>query len=122
MKKIRISSYAQKRINRVLTKSEQTLIMDLFIHQKREVQEISVLLNLNIDKINGVLFKGIKPFKNYVNRGVCAFSKKTAYWETEQELIESFDPSYSFDELDPKELAWFRYHSNQTKIIMSKIE
>jgi len=119
---IKARSYEGKRKNRKVSKNEKTLIWDSFVHEKKSTKEIGVLLNMNESIIESVLFNNNKPFKNFDNRGVCAFGKKTAYWKDEEELAESFDPKYSFEDIDEKELAWFRLASGQTEIIRSKFK
>jgi hypothetical protein len=124
MVKVRLSQYRDKRKNRILSKTEKTLIMNLFIQNKMQAQEIGVVLNLTRFRVNSVLFNGVKPFKNFDNRGVCAFAPKTAYWETEQELIDSFEPQYKPEDLKGWEAIWIGFASGEikTKTIMSKFK
>lgn len=103
--KVRMSHYRPRANDRILIQQEIGKIWDLFIYQKKSVKEIGVLLNLIDARINDVLFNGTTPFKNYDNRGVCAFGKQTAYCENEEQIAESFDPKYSMNDVDEKELA-----------------
>jgi hypothetical protein len=60
----------------------------------------------------------IEPIKSFVAMGQTA-----AYWSNEQEIMDSFDPEYSFTypKLD-RELAWHNYETGQTNKIMSKLK
>jgi len=118
---IRARHYLQFDKNRDLKQKDKTNIWNLFIKDKKSAKEIAVLLNIHKAKVNAILFCGGKPFRNYDNRGVCAFGPKTAYWKNEKELIESFDPKYKAEDIDAKELAWFMYYSKQTEIKQSKL-
>jgi len=122
--RLRPDRYADKRKNRLLNKAEKRRIMTLFIEDRMTPQEITVLMNSTLHNINNVIFVDVKPFKNFFNRGVCAFGKKTAYWETEQQLLESFEPKYSENDLTGDELIMIRFSKGEIKIknVMSKFK
>jgi len=101
--------YQSKDREREVTQYEKNTMFHVFIHDKKSVPEISKLFNLPTPRVEKVLFaKGnYKPYDMPSLREIIGFSKQTAYWETEQELIESFEPKYNPEDLKGWELERF---------------
>jgi len=98
---INTNIYLKKDKKREPDQHEKNVLFHVFIHDKKSVPELSKLFNLTIPRIEKVLFaKGNhKPYNVPGLKGIIGFAKKTAYWETEQELIDSFNPVYRVEDL-----------------------
>lgn len=124
MTNIKKHLHQKKEKGREAKKKEKTLVMNLFIHDKLSKEEISKLLNIKLSTVQDCLFGEEEIFKHYDNRTECLIGRKTAYWETEKQLEESFNPQYSVDDLKGWESIWIGFSAGdiKTKTIMSKFK
>ena len=116
-------SYINKNKYRALNNNERTKVYKMFIDDKITPYHISVYMNVKSKIIEAVLFSRGSNNKYIVEptKGIIGFGKQTAYWDNEQQIMDSFDPKYPFEELSKQELAWYMYITRQTKIIISKM-
>ena len=98
---LRHGYYANKERRREVEQFEKDSIFHMFINEKMPVKELTEFFNLTPGRIERVLFTtgNHVPYSKPTQRGIIGFVKQTAYWETEQDILESLNPVYLPEDL-----------------------